>query len=349
MQVTLKSKRLSRTIKIDENENILFAGLRQGLKLPYSCASGTCGTCQAKIVGGNFIDAWPAAVGKKFLPEDGKRLLMCQTFCKTDSELGIFGAFGDFPANVFVPKYYDATLTKVHRLTKDVMVFNATMSGDFRYRSGQFAMVQIPGVKGWRAYSMSSMSKEAVSTEFLIKRVFAGEVSNWLFEGSNIGNPIRIFGPLGSSILKPEEGDQNIYCICGGSGIAGIMAIIEDAWANGHLGDNNMEVFFGLRSEKEDFLLDRLSTFIEKANGALKVTVSYSEQDALTEVQDRFPYIRFEIGFVHEVAFRMIPHSAYVDSTWFLAGPPKLVDITEEYLLSTRNVCSSKIRLDRFG
>ena len=191
---------------------------------------------------------------------------MCQTFCKTDSELGIFGAFGDFPANVFVPKYYDATLTKVHRLTKDVMVFNTTVSGDFRYRSGQFAMVQIPGVKGWRAYSMSSMSKKAVSTEFLIKRVFAGEVSDWLFNGSNVGNRIRIFGPLGSSILKAEEGDQNIFCICGGSGIAGIMAIIEDACVNGYLEDNTMEVFFGLRSEKEGFLLDRLSGFIKKAS-----------------------------------------------------------------------------------
>lgn len=349
MQVILKTKRLSRTIKIDENENILFAGLRQGLKLPYSCASGTCGTCQAKIVDGTFLDAWPSAVGKKFLPGDGNRLLMCQTLCKTDSELGIIGSFGDCLDNVIIPKYYDATITKEDRPTDDVMVFNTTVSDDFRYRSGQFAMIQIPGVKGWRAYSMSSMSKEAVSTEFLIKRVFAGEVSNWLFNGSNVGNRIRIFGPLGGSILKPEEGDQNIYCICGGSGIAGIMAIIEDVCVNGHLKDNKMEVFFGLRSEKENFLLDRLSTFIEKANGALKVTIAYSEQDALTKVQERFPYIKFEIGFVHEVAFRMIPNSGYVDSTWFLAGPPKLVDITEEHLLSTRNVCSSKIRLDRFG
>ena len=33
-------------------ERILYAGLRAGIDLPYECATGTCGTCKAKLVSG---------------------------------------------------------------------------------------------------------------------------------------------------------------------------------------------------------------------------------------------------------------------------------------------------------
>ena len=34
------------------DQNVLQAGLDQGLELPYSCASGVCSTCRAKLVKG---------------------------------------------------------------------------------------------------------------------------------------------------------------------------------------------------------------------------------------------------------------------------------------------------------
>ena len=33
-------------------EKILFAGLRQGIDLPYECATGTCGTCKTAVLSG---------------------------------------------------------------------------------------------------------------------------------------------------------------------------------------------------------------------------------------------------------------------------------------------------------
>lgn len=35
-------------------ERLLFAGLRSGLDLPYECASGVCGSCQAQVVNGSM-------------------------------------------------------------------------------------------------------------------------------------------------------------------------------------------------------------------------------------------------------------------------------------------------------
>ncbi len=349
MQVTLKSKRLSKTINIEKNENVLFAGLRQGLKLPYSCASGTCGTCQAKIVGGKFLDAWPSAAAKKFIPDGSGRLLMCQALCESNAELRMIGPFGINPDNVIVPDYCDGTLVSKKLLTEDVLTFSISSLRDFRYKAGQFAMLQIPGITGWRAYSMSNLSTPNEYTEFLIRKVPGGKVSDWIFNEANLGDKVRIFGPLGSAILQPDEGDENVCCICGGSGIAGIIAMMEDACAKGHLTKNKMQVFFGLRSEADNFFLDRLSELVVKANGALSVTVVYSEHKSLEEIQTNFPGIKVKFGLVHEVAFQSIAEVEPNKDTWFLAGPPIVVDLSEEELLQKLNVCSSKIRLDRFG
>lgn len=59
-------------------EKILFAGLRQGIDLPYECASGTCGTCKAKLIEGKIDDAWHQAPGRKYLKADQGEFLMCQ-------------------------------------------------------------------------------------------------------------------------------------------------------------------------------------------------------------------------------------------------------------------------------
>jgi len=48
-------------------EHILYAGLRAGVDLPYECATGTCGTCKAKLVSGRVREAWPTAPGKKYV------------------------------------------------------------------------------------------------------------------------------------------------------------------------------------------------------------------------------------------------------------------------------------------
>ncbi|MDH5649110.1 MAG: 2Fe-2S iron-sulfur cluster-binding protein, partial [Gammaproteobacteria bacterium] len=39
-------------ISAEAGETILDAAMRQGLRLPYSCRNGTCGSCRGRIVSG---------------------------------------------------------------------------------------------------------------------------------------------------------------------------------------------------------------------------------------------------------------------------------------------------------
>ena len=41
-----------KTFTVNEGENILDAGLRNGVDLPFSCKGGVCATCKARLIEG---------------------------------------------------------------------------------------------------------------------------------------------------------------------------------------------------------------------------------------------------------------------------------------------------------
>ena len=51
-KVTIELEGKSHTIEVDPDETILEAALRQNVDAPYSCMSGTCNACQAKVTSG---------------------------------------------------------------------------------------------------------------------------------------------------------------------------------------------------------------------------------------------------------------------------------------------------------
>src|SRR5947207_14602370 len=65
-------------------ETVLFAGLRAGIELPYECATGTCGTCKAKLISGRLHDGWREAPGRKHVKPEQREFLMCQ--CAAEGE-----------------------------------------------------------------------------------------------------------------------------------------------------------------------------------------------------------------------------------------------------------------------
>ena len=44
MKVKVQTKSGQFDFECEQDENLLYAGLRNGLTLPYECATGTCGT-----------------------------------------------------------------------------------------------------------------------------------------------------------------------------------------------------------------------------------------------------------------------------------------------------------------
>ena len=351
MKICFKTKRNIEEISIDQDENILFAGLKAGLTLPHECASGTCGTCQGQLLTeDSLIDNWKDAPGKKHIPEDTNRILMCQSSCRQDTNIRVFGPLkkqnNDYPR----PNYFDANMISSIRENDEVISFKLKLSKDFSFIAGQFIMLQPNTLSGWRAYSICNTKLSSDEIELVLKKTPNGGFSNWLFKYANFKKSLKAFGPLGKASLKPQSGDTDIIAIVGGSGIAGIMAVLEDALKTDHLKVNKAKVFFGLRDKEKSFFLKRLNDLVLKSENSLQVTVGYSETAADHNVRNLFPCISFETGWIHEIALKKISSKSLVQgTTFFIAGPPIMVDKTEQKLKEELNIKPEHIRIDRFG
>ena len=89
MKIMVQSKSGDTVFDCSDQETILHAGLRKGLNLPYQCATGTCGTCRARVMSGDIDVGWPDAPGAHRLKPERGDILMCQTRARSDCLLRI--------------------------------------------------------------------------------------------------------------------------------------------------------------------------------------------------------------------------------------------------------------------
>ena len=350
MKVTLKTKRSSAHIDVAAGESILFAGLRQGWALPHECASGTCGTCQAQPIDGDVAELWTHAPGKDHIPEGAARILTCQTTSCSDATLRLFGRLEQQSDGYPRPEYANATLLEFIRINSDVAFFKLALDRDFQFVAGQFAMLRFPNIKGWRAYSMCHIGTNAREIEFLIKHLPNGVVSEHLFESVEIGQSVEVFGPLGRACLNHNHEDKDIVAIAGGSGIAGILAVMQSVLDTEHFISDRVQVFFGLRNPADDFCLDRLSDIVRRSSGQIEVTIVYSERDGVAGDHPKYTNLKIGFGYVHNLAFsKMNSKEMWEEHTCFVAGPPIMVNATEAALQERFGLSPTQIRLDRFG
>jgi toluene monooxygenase electron transfer component len=339
MRVQVNARNRAYRFEAAAGEKILYAGLRAQAGLPYECATGTCGTCKAKLLEGRIADGWPAAPGRKSLKPDAGEFLMCQCTAQTDVSLEV--ASFVYPADPGACRVMTlaGTVRDVGALTHDVSSVDVELEAPCEFDAGQFMAVSAPGVEGMRGYSMVNFDRPARRLEFLVKKKPGGGFSEWLFSGKAHGARLGLIGPLGKATFQPALG-KNLLCIAGGSGIAGMMSILTRAAESNYFARHKAWVFFGIRAMRDAFFLDELARF------DAEVTVALSEEDV--PPQDKWPKLKFEKGLVHEVAKRAMA-GKYQNVRAYLAGPPPAVDAAIRVLLLDARLTTDNIRYDKFS
>jgi NAD(P)H-flavin reductase/ferredoxin len=344
MKITVQSNNGECSFDCGERESILYAGLRQSLNLPFECATGTCGTCRARLTTGEIDICWKEAPGGERLKPEKGDFLMCQTRARSDCRVRV-------PSDLVVtnepaPELRRGTIRGLQRLTRDVLHFNLDLTSPMRFQAGQFVVLETPEIAGGRAYSMVNFASEVERLALVVKRKSGGRFCDWLFDGVSGEPEVNVFGPLGRATFRPDE-RRNFACIAGGSGIAGMMSILECAVQAGHFRNHKAAVYFGVRTLADAFYLEQLSSYATASHGNLDVTVALSDERVTAPTHAKFPVLKLADGLVHEVAARAM---AGQDPNFiaYVAGPPVMVDSAIRALI-VGGVMRKDIRYDKFS
>ncbi len=344
MNVVVTARNGTRDFDCGPGEKILHAGLRSGVELPYECATGTCGTCKARLVSGRTESAWPDAPGRRYLKSEAE-LLMCQSVAHEDCALEIGAPLKEPSAPA--PRALAGVVRGCRALTHDVMAFELDLDRPLDFAAGQFVIVAVPGIPGARAYSMVNFDRPAERLSFVVKKKPGGVVSEWLFGSPVEGTRLGVFGPLGHATFEPGL-PKHVLCVAGGSGIAGMMSILALACQVEHFAAWDGHVFFGVRTARDGFFLDELETFRARGRGRLAVTVALSDEDVPDSLAAAYPGFAFARGFVHAVAGERM-NGRFAGIRAYVAGPPPMVDASLRLLLREARLPPADIRYDKFS
>jgi toluene monooxygenase electron transfer component len=345
MKVVVTARSGACEFECEPGEKILHAGLRSGVELPYECGTGTCGTCKAKLVSGRVESEWPDAPGIRYLKGPAE-LLMCQCRAREDCALEV-GVLKTREAGTPLPGALGGEVRGWRRLTHDVAAFDVDLDRPLDFDAGQFALLSIPGIAGARAYSMVNFGQSARRLSFVVKKKPGGAVSEWLFGDGVEGTGLGLFAPLGHATFQPGL-PKHVLCIAGGSGIAGMMSILQRAGEAGHFAGWDGHVYFGVRSERDGFFLDALQALQARHGARLAVTIALSDEDVPASMPAAYPGLTFARGLVHAVAGERMT-GRFGDVRAYVAGPPPMVDASLRLLLREARLSPADIRYDKFS
>ncbi len=351
MLIETSNKRQSAGFEAEPGEKLLYAGLRAGVPLPYECATGTCGTCRGRLREGDIDQGWEDAPGRSRLKPERGDFLMCQATARSGCRIGIPGEMQGFRDDDITPGHHTVTLRHWREPARDIRCFLAEFPAPVTFHAGQYFVLEAPDLPGCRAYSMVNYAAETKSLEFVIKRLHGGGFSEWAFTRNDAVPGVRAFGPLGRATFHPDE-SRELFLIGGGSGIAGLLSILNHAHESGHLKKHRARLFFGVRTIRDLFFADRLRALRAEHPESLSVTVvfSHEDEDAMME-QPLSPELDRATGFVHEAAISALRTEAGPPDNLmaYLAGPPPMVDSAIRSLIIEAGLPPGSIRYDKFS
>lgn len=310
----------------EEGKDILRSARKAGVWLPFECGWGSCGSCKATVVEGEYAELFPNAPALRPRDRQRRRIITCQTTPLSDLVLEA-PVLREPPEDLHVKEYIGVLLQNqvlaphVHRL---VFWVDSPVS----FIPGQYAIFHLGGTLR-RAYSMCSLPGSEM--EFLVRRYEGGQGSPRMADLLP-GEKVRLELPYGRAYLRKTS--RPIVMVAGGTGVAPILAMARSwsTWKD----PPALWVFYGARTSQDLVLLTELEKALEQRPAHLMVTVNEPEEQW-----------RGETGLVSEVVARHLPRPWSVYE-WYVAGPPAMVSAVRK-LLDAEEVPIAQVHYDSFG
>ena len=292
--------------------DILKAGLASGISLRYSCRSGVCRTCRARLVAGQ-VDY--GQVHPSYLSDADKAAgyvhLCCArplSDCTIEAEeidLGLAPAT-QFPVRVM----------KAQRLAPDVMqvVLGLPPNEPLQFLAGQYAeLLLADGIR--RSYSIATApSSEGLrQIELHIRHMPGGHFTDRVFDSLKVRDLLRVEAPQGIFRID-EPSEKPMVMVASGTGFAPIKAMVEYSLQKGM--DRPMHIYWGGRT-RADLYMDALASGWAQAHPHITYT------PVLSDATDDCHWTGRR-GFVHRAV--MQDHADLSAFQVYACGAPVMVD-----------------------
>jgi NAD(P)H-flavin reductase/ferredoxin len=313
------------------DQTILDTCLRAGAPLPYNCRSGECGECMARLVAGQIAEM-PGADPAVYDDADraAGRILTCLCFPRSDIAIEI--ALRDGAAAAAV-ETVEATVERVAWLAPEIAEVTLTPERPVGYRAGQYFEWGLPGIAPDRAFSAANRA-DGRTIVFNVRIYPDGAVSRHVKTRMEAGDRLTLTGPFGSFGFSQNDYRPAI-CIAGGTGLAPIQAMLDDAF---HKGDGRAITFFyGARTREMLYAVDTMTRWAG-AQANFNYVPVLSDEPAGSDWHG-------ERGLVTEAVARLITDPFGAEA--YLCGPPPMIDAAIA-LLTELGLAADDIRYDKF-
>jgi NAD(P)H-flavin reductase len=221
------------------------------------------------------------------------------------------------------PRWWTAEIVSHELRSPGVAVLSLRPSEPLPYQAGQYVPVQVtrwPRV--WRPYSIASAPRRGGLLELHVRAVPGGLVSNTLVYHSDVGDSVLLGAPEGTMTLTGS--DRDLLCVAGGTGLAPIKAIIEQALATPLKNRaRKITLFLGARQRFDLYDIDDLQ-LLESACPTLRVIPVLSEEPGYSGLTGRLPDVVHGHGL-----------GLFENAEAYVCGPPAMVSRTAALLAAS--------------
>lgn len=213
-----------------------------------------------------------------------------------------------------------------------VIRLNILAGGAFRFLAGQYARVAFAEQRP-RLLSMANRPDDDY-LEFHVRHAADGGASAFAARELRVGDYAWVEGPFGDAYLRSEHAGP-ILAVAGGSGLAPIKAIVDEALAT----DPTRVVWLYLGARDETHVYDEAHFRRHQQRGRrLRLTVALSEPDGPTTRR---------VGTVLDVLALDLAAGALAlkDAKAYVAGPPAMVGAARA-LLQAYGLAASDLHAD---
>ncbi len=318
---------LERRISAPAGSNLLDVMRENGVPVSHSCMAGRCGTCRCKVLSGEVTEHAPVETRPANGGTPGHYVLACQATVSGDCVIEV-----PEPDEVVVhpARTLKGTVTAFEPLCHDVRMLRLRPSKPLEFSPGQYTQLQFaPEVA--RPYSLAGVTADD-ELEYHIRIVPRGRVTQYIESQVQVGDSVKISGPLGTSYLRRRH-QGPMLCVAGGTGLAPMLSIVRGALEGGM--PNPIHLYFGARAQRDVYGEERLAALAERhPNFRYEIVLSAPEAKS---------------GYRHGLVTEAVTESLPQLHGWraYLAGPPVMVEAAS-LLAIQRGVAPEHVYADAF-